>query len=65
MDQKEIDRIKQGVFHASQNIKGPANQILKDLEVCVLTVEALSEKLRLADLQNEVLKALLGRALMP
>jgi hypothetical protein len=39
MDAKEIERIKQGIARASA--KNPGNQILRDFEVCILTVEKL------------------------
>lgn len=54
MDQKEITRIKQGLMSAA--LKAPGNQILRDLEASVLTVEQLQEKLRQSNLQVDELR---------
>lgn len=49
MEQKEIERIKQGLFYAIS--KAPGNQILRDLETAILTVEQLQVKQRETELQ--------------
>ncbi len=73
MEQKEIERIKQGLINAID--KAPGNQILRDLEASILTVEKLRAELErmkdayalsqnnliAANLQNGEMRALLIR----
>lgn len=49
MTKEEIERIKQGII--SILAKSPGNQIVKDLEASVLTVEQLQAKARELELQ--------------
>jgi hypothetical protein len=61
VEQKEIERIKQGVFHAFA--KAPENMILKDFEMSILTVENYKAQLEAANLQVSALRKAIERVL--